>query len=77
MANNEQPDRDLWEVMEINNPRHLPRHVISTIVSAERCAKCLGRLEPSLKCVDCGEDWRVWILASTELNNRACNRREG
>lgn len=73
----EMKDSELFAVMVAHNPRKLSRQLVSTIVSADRCASCLGELDTGWQCNDCGSDWRPWILASSELNGRAHDRREG
>ena len=58
------------------NPRKLSRKLVSILISADRCAKCLGELDTGLKCNECGYDWMPWFNASVEINNAAFDRRE-
>lgn len=61
---------------EMQNPKHLPRHCVSVLVSANKCANCLGELDTGWECNSCGFDWKPWMEASTAQNNAAFDRRE-
>lgn len=60
----------------LDNPRKLPIRIVSLLVSADRCAKCLGHLDTGWECNDCGFDWKPWIDTSTTINNLAFDNRE-
>lgn len=75
-------DSDTLRIAELmiardnSNPRKLPNRIVSILVSADLCAKCLGELDTGWECIDCGYDWKQWKDASTEINNIAFDRRE-
>lgn len=68
---------ELYAIMDANNPRKLPRNLVSQLISADRCARCLGELDTGWECNDCGHDWMPWIGASRALHEFAHNNREG
>lgn len=59
------------------NPKSLPRHIVSALVSANRCANCLGHLDTGWECNSCGMDWKPWMDASKATYDRAFDNREG
>ena len=61
----------------LENPRSLPNHIVSALVSVDRCPNCLGYLDTGWECNWCGYDAKPWIDASTEAHNRAHDNREG
>lgn len=72
-------DGKMWDLLAkfiSDNPRKLPVRIVSVLVSADRCAKCLGELDTGWECNECGYDWKPWIDASTAINDAAFDRRE-
>jgi hypothetical protein len=61
----------------LQNPRGLSRQIVSILVSANRCAKCLGGLDAGLECSECGYAWTAWINASKAISDAAFDKREG
>jgi hypothetical protein len=73
-------DGKMWDMLATfiaDNPRKLPVRIVSVLVSADRCAKCLGELDTGWECNDCGYDWKPWMDASSAIHNELHNRREG
>lgn len=70
-------DSQMAKLDMFDNPRGLPRHIVSALVSADRCAKCLGELDTGWECNDCGYDWKPWMDASRAAYDAAHDRREG
>jgi hypothetical protein len=68
-------DATLWRYPL--NPRSLPDRLVSALVSADRCAKCLGELDTGWECNECGFDWKPWIDASKAKHEATHNNREG
>lgn len=72
-------DGKMWDLLAkfiANNPRKLPIRLVSLLVSADRCAQCLGELDTGWECNDCGYDWKPWMNASTAINDEMRDRRE-
>lgn len=59
------------------NPKSLPIHIMSALISADRCPNCLGDLDTGYECNTCGFDAAPWLKASTAINDAAHDRREG
>jgi hypothetical protein len=54
----------------------LPRHIVSALITNDRCPMCLGRLDQLLVCTKCKYEGDKWLGASTADYNRAYDRRE-
>lgn len=61
----------------LTNPRSLPPHIVSALVSADRCPNCLGELDTGWECNSCGYDGKPWIESSRAKNEQAHDSREG
>lgn len=58
------------------NPKSLPIHIMSALISADRCPNCLGELDTGYECNSCGFDAAPWLKASTAINDATFDRRE-
>lgn len=59
------------------NPNNLPDQIVSILIGADRCPKCLGYLARTMICKQCTYDARPWHEASKARHDAAHDKREG